>query len=215
MKRSPERSISKGSSPARTISGVSRSPARAPSRSPSDETTRPRLPQLLHHIGDLAPREAPDLHGHRLVDHVSGHQDPDELRSGQHRHRHRGRERVPVLPERGRLLALERREDQRLLRKIVAGVTGVVGACHEDAVPVGGEHEVCVQVQPALLERIQRRRLVELRERRLEIGIVGQNAQPQAQLVEPVGLDGFPHAAGSPAGPPGSCPGRGGRPAPW
>jgi hypothetical protein len=99
-------------------------------------------------------------------------------------------------PERRRVVPLERLLDDRVLREVVPGVRGAIGARDQLARGVGRHHEVGGEVLAALAERVERRVLVALGDRRLEVGIVRQHAHAEPQLLEAVVLDRVPHVAG-------------------
>jgi hypothetical protein len=148
-----------------------------------------------HQERHVAVRDLVHLRRDRLAQPVACHHHAHELGARLHRHGDRGEELVALQPERGRVVALERLLDDRVLREVVARVRRAVGARDQLAVRVGRHHEVGGEVLAALAERVERRVLVALGDRRLEVGIVGQHAHAEPQLLEAVVLDGMPDVA--------------------
>jgi hypothetical protein len=136
-----------------------------------------------------------DLRGDRLAQPIAGDQDAHELGAGLHRHGDGGEELVALQPERRRVLSFQRAFDDRVGRQVVARVRWPVAARDQPARGVRRHHEVRSEILAALAQRVERRVLVALRDRRLEVGVVGQHAHPEPQLVEAVGLDRLPHVA--------------------
>ena len=154
-----------------------------------------RLPGGLDEEGDLAVGQLPDLGGDRLVETVAGHQHAHELGPRLHGHRHRGEELLALAPQRRRVLSLERPLHHRVSRQVVARGRGAIGAGHQRAGGVGRHHEVGGEVLAALAERVEGGGLVALGEGGLEVGVVGEDAHPELELVEAVGLDRLPDVA--------------------
>ena len=145
--------------------------------------------------------ELVDLPGQGLVDPVAGHQHAHEAGPGLHGDRDRVGEPVALSPDRRGFLSLQGLPHDLLLGEVLARPPGTIAAGDDHAVRIGGDEEVRLEILAALLEHVQdrglaHRRVLPVRHRGLEGGVVPQDADSQPELLVAVGLEGVPDLAG-------------------